>query len=138
MSVQVKKVKHVHFAPDQLSGSHNPPDAFRIKSKESFAFSTTDVDFPSLDKWEKIPHRVRTTPPPLKTQPEIWKARGTALIDTVKGIASTLLATIKFLFAKVFNKADVLIKEKIMKQQWETLKLNALAIWDPSSLNKKC
>lgn len=129
-------VRHVHFAPEQVSGSHRPPAAFRCtKTPHGILQGRIFTLRPSVpfDGWFRnhwLDHR-------LQTSLELWQARGSAIIALGKGLVFSLVEMIKYVFALIFQKPEIDSCSRELHAQWHGVGLSFSAIISPSVAKEK-
>ncbi|NGX59327.1 MAG: hypothetical protein KR126chlam3_00477 [Chlamydiae bacterium] len=115
--------RHARFAPDQVSGSHRPPAAFR-KSREpeqSIAFLLPVIT--PFDHWA-IGQLERNQPKKDITQLDRFGIRLTASWTAIKSLAYVIIKFVQFIFC-FCSKQD-------LSDQWQGLKSSLHAIYSPS------
>ncbi|MBS3904111.1 MAG: hypothetical protein KGZ39_02150 [Simkania sp.] len=128
------EVRRVHFAKDQLSGSHRPPALFRTQRLPSIAENnvqgrifTIRAGIP-FDRWFSdygLHH-------PLKNSVELWQARGGAVLSLGKGLVFSLVEGIKCVVARIFNQVKTEPCYRELRAQWHGVCLSAIAMISPN------
>lgn len=129
--------RHVHFADDQVSGSHRPPEAFRSEVSTCTG-SSCGVDAnpriytirPSVpfDNWFQAHHLQRG--PIVDT--ELCGSRCSAFVDLGKGLLFTLIEAVKYIAVAIFDKEKADTSRLELSDQWHGVCLSAAAIISPN------
>ncbi|MGE5196323.1 MAG: hypothetical protein ACM3JI_03225 [Anaerolineae bacterium] len=139
--------RHVHFAPEVVSGSHEPPENFRkgvkrtkiqlVESTKANPAAYAEMQFflrkgVPFGKWLKNSAFVS----PLKSSKDLCKARCQAFFSFAEGSLKVSAGAICYVFAKAFN--FIVLKDRMnLHTQWQGLKLSTLALLSPGEAKEK-
>ncbi len=110
--------RHVHFAPEQVSGSHRPPAAFHKNARlpKDFLFpKITPFDHWAIGQFSQLKKDIDHL--------DSLSIRLTASWTAVKSLANVVITFVKFIFC-FCSKQDLC-------DQWQGLKSSLYAIYSP-------
>jgi hypothetical protein len=124
--------RHVHFAPDLLSGSHRKPHEFRkIHREEEPIICENKAD--DFSRWFYDFHYEH----PDKENAEICKARFSAIAALGESLAMAVIKAVQYVFAKVFYPESADSHWELLNMHWRSAQFSWLAIQSPAAAAEK-